>query len=303
MTLSRDLTFGNTHLNEFALNSLSTLFREPLVVVGSTCCTVSITVNLNVRVVVNSILSNSAYIYEVVLRSNVGLVDVEEYRYRSGDEFLNRLARSSRTWFRLVLQQVLEAGILGISLVQTSVERVDLSLRESLDSVNIGNAIPSGLAKVQGQTNFTIDILVVATPDTAAITSDTITIETVDIILVTVPTGFNVEGEAVRQTELVQQTEAETHSIAVGVHVAANTTTSERDDAPETVGVVTTNHVAQIEEHVLIGNPILCSVRILDAVISYTMSQNSTSPDTLYLCTETDSRSKPLTDGNRYARV
>ena len=304
MTLGRDLAFSNTHINELALNGLSTLFREPLVVIRSTCCAVSITVNLNVRVVVDSILSKSANIYEVILRSDVGLVDVEEYRYRSGDEFLNSLARTSGTGFRLVLEQVLQTSILSVSLVQASVEGIDLSLRESLDSVNIGNAIPSRLAKVQSQTNFTIYILVVTTPDTG-----TTTVNTVDVALVAVPTSFNIEGEAVRQTELVQDTEAETHSIAILAHVTTYTTTSERNETPETIGVVATNHVAKVEENVLIGNPIFRSVRetmigiAISCYVVTTSTENGTAPDTLYLCTETDSRCKPLTDGDRNARV
>ena len=124
LTYGRNLIAANTHLNQLIGNHLSTLVREVLVTVNRTCCAISITHNVDVGVVLLSILSNRLNVNKILLRSNVGLVDVEEYRYRRGYEFLNSL-RLSRL---LVSQHVLQTSVFRSSIVQLSVKSVHLSL-------------------------------------------------------------------------------------------------------------------------------------------------------------------------------
>lgn len=80
--LDRDILGRDTHLHEFCLDSLSTADRQLVVDLLSTGSTVGITSDEDLAVVLLSILSQSADVDKVLLRCNVGLVKLEEYRYR-----------------------------------------------------------------------------------------------------------------------------------------------------------------------------------------------------------------------------
>ena len=74
-----DVVAVDTHLNELVSNGVSTLLRELLVVLSRTSLAVSVTSNNDLRVVLLSNLSQLRNVLEVLLRSNLSLVDVEEY--------------------------------------------------------------------------------------------------------------------------------------------------------------------------------------------------------------------------------
>ena len=160
----RDVVAAYTHLNKFLCHCVGTAFRQSLVDSGSTRSAVGITGNEQLRIVVLSIVGQGANVYEILLRSNLGLVDVEEYRYRSGNIFLDAL-----TGVLLVGQHVLQASVLCVGVVELLLQGIDLALRESLDSVNIGNLVPCSLAKVKVQTQLSIEHVVVRVPATGPV--------------------------------------------------------------------------------------------------------------------------------------
>lgn len=86
-----NLAVLNAHLDEFVGNRVGTTLRKLLVVSRSTCRAVSITCNEEAVVVVLCILCKSLYVYEILLRSDGRLVDVEEDGNRCVDQLLDRL--------------------------------------------------------------------------------------------------------------------------------------------------------------------------------------------------------------------
>ena len=284
ITLSSNVVAAYTHLNELVGNSSGTLLRQPLVVGRLTGCAVGITVDHQLRVVLLSILCDSLYIYEILLGSDVCLVEVEEYRYWSCNEFLHGLS-----WL-LVCKHLLQACVLRVSIVELSVESVDLRLRKSLDSVYIRSLVPSSLAKVEGQTKFCIEVVVVRNPSTVA----SKLIVAVNIALGANPTQLEMEAYMLAEAECVQDTCREIHAVIVSSHGTANATTGEWNEIPNTIWVVATKHIAQIEQDVLIQEPItIACVFWALTIVPYTLT-----PDTLELRAKSKTRSEPLT--NRY---
>ena len=73
-------------------------------------------------------------------------------------------------------------------------------------------------------------------------------IGTVDVSLEAVETNFKVDGNLTRYVELVEDTNAEVHSIEVVGHRASHTSTSKWNEVPNTLGVVTKEHIAKVEQ-------------------------------------------------------
>ena len=82
-------------------------------------------------------------------------------------------------------------------------------------------------------------------------------VHTVDVGLDTVPAQFEVQEHLAAEAEFIEQTNAEVHAIAVVSHRTTEASTCEGDEVPYTVGVVAQQHVAHIEEGVLIEEPVL----------------------------------------------
>ena len=160
IALSRNLSAVNAHLNELVSHLLGTALRQPLVVIGSTCCAVSVTINEEVVVVLNSVLGQSANVNQILLRSNLGLVKVEEYRNRSGNEFLHRLTHGV-VRLRNVSKLVLQVSNLVVSIAELSIESVELRLVQVLESLHIGHLVPTNTTNVEGQTNLASEPTVV----------------------------------------------------------------------------------------------------------------------------------------------
>ena len=195
---------------------------------------------------------------------------------------------SSRYLYTL-LDDLLDHLRLAVAeLIDLSVESVDLSLVLCVDGVHIRGAAPSSLAEVVGQADLSIETVVVAVPSALAIAL----VDTVGIALKTIPTQLEVDSQLRRNTEGVEDTNAQLHSIGVVAHVAGDTTASEGNEVPDTLLVVAADQVAEVEEHLLVRRPVLVALAGL-------VVQNRLAPDTIDLGTETDARREPLTHGNR----
>ncbi len=126
-----DLIAAYTHLNELVSNGLSTLLRQLLVQLSATSLAISITSDNNLSVVILGNLSEIRNVLQILLRGNLRLTNVEEYRYGSCDNLglSNNLGlRILSGGLGLVSQQVLQASVLSLSVRQLSVQSVDLTL-------------------------------------------------------------------------------------------------------------------------------------------------------------------------------
>ena len=200
-------------------------------------------------------------------------------------EFLN-----SRSLLWLFSQELLQASVLSVSVVELCVESVNLRLRKSLDSVYIRSLVPRSLAQVEGKTNFTIEVVVVRIPTTASTCHSSIAIL---VVLADNPAKFNIDSDLLAYIELVEKTSAETESIRVVAHRTAEATTKERNEVPNALRVVAIDKVAEVEQNLLLSYPILVTY-----VLTCGSVVNLLAPDTLYLSTETDAGSEPLTYSN-----
>ena len=297
LSLAGDLVAVNTHLNEFANYTSCTTFRETLVDFGSTGSAVSITCNVHTTVVVLCELSQSFYVNEIFELSDFSLVDVEEYRYRSSNEFFNRLVNS----FRLFSQHSSQTIVFVVGITELTVNGIETILPVSVDRINIGNFVPSSFTKVDGQTKFCINIVVVRIPATVSI----VIIATVNVTFQAVPTCFNVNCEVLVDAELSLQTCTEIHSVEVVGHTATEACTYERNEVENTVFIVTTEHVAEVEHCMTVQDPIFVAYvlsqnifNILDVFQANGIGANALTPNTLSLQTKTEAGSEPFTNGN-----
>ena len=112
-----------------------------------------------------------------------------------------------------------------------------------------------------------------------------------EVVLKTVPTKFNINSNFLADVELIKNTCAQAHRVAVNCAIASYACTCKRNKVPNTIRIVAINQIAKIEENLL-----LC-VPILETLIT------SFSPNTGNFCTKTDTRSKPLTDSYRSLRI
>ena len=200
----------------------------------------------------------------------------------------------------LLAEELLQTCVLCVSIVELTLESVELILIHSLQSVYVRNLVPCALAQVEGQTHLSIEVIVLVFPSAQSVR---VSVEVaacavaIEVFLQTVPATFNVYAHIVAQAPRRLQTDAQLHSVEVGLAVAGETTTGERNHVPHTVGVVAEEQVAHVEHHVLVQCP------VLHAVASVVVVGDSLAPDTLQLGAESDARCEPLTDSDRSARV
>ena len=124
---------------------------------------------------------------------------------------------------------------------------------------------------------------------------------TIKVAFITVPTSFKIDTHSFAHLPRRLNTCTQSHSITISWHRTANTSTSKRNKIPNTILIVTAKEVAQIEHYLLLRNPILVAVIKLRSRI--TVSTDTLAPDTLYLCTKTDTRCKPLTNSESCTRL
>ena len=101
-----------------------------------------------------------------------------------------------------------------------------------------------------------------AIPSTVAVR----VVASVSIAFQTIPTQLEVDAYLLAYAEGVQDTNAVVHSVCVVRHRTSYTSTSEGNEIPNTVRIVTTQHVAQVEQHVLVQCPVLVTVAIVVVV-------------------------------------
>ena len=123
-------------------------------------------------------------------------------------------------------------------------------------------------------------------------------VTTIDVTLKTIPAEFSMDTYVLVDQEQSLDTCTEVHSIEVVSHGTTHTTTDERDDVNGTSLLVTKDQVAQVEHCMTVQNPIL----VTNALLTW-YTFNSLTPDTLSFQTETETRSKPLTNGDSYAWI
>ena len=92
------------------------------------------------------------------------------------------------------------------------------------------------------------------------------------------------------QTECIEDTCREVHCVAVVVASTVDTSTYERNEVPNACLVVTIDHVAKVEENVLVECPVVVVVLVLVNYIA--------APNARELSAKTKTRCEPLTDSN-----
>ena len=92
------------------------------------------------------------------------------------------------------------------------------------------------------------------------------------------------------QAECIEDTCREVHCVAVVVACTADTCTYERNEVPNACLVVTIDHVAKVEENVLVECPVVVVVLVL---VDYCAAPNARE-----LSAKTKTRCEPLTYSN-----
>src|SRR5574344_2067800 len=129
---------------------------------------------------------------------------------------------------------------------------------KSVDSINIWNLVPSSLTQVVCNTDLNIQRTVVSCNHLvdrarcARLSTCQYTCVTIIVVSTYCIVYIKVDSPLVIDLELVQDTNTNYRSIAVSAHVTVNTKTCVRDAIPNTSLVVTTQHIANIEQNLLI---------------------------------------------------
>ena len=105
-------------------------------------------------------------------------------------------------------------------------------------------------------------------------------------LTITSITKFEVSSQLLAQTEGIQDTSVYQECVSLSVEVTSNTSTQIGDEVPDTVLVVATEHIAQVEQNVLVNSEILVNITI----------ESLTHPNTGSLSTKSETWSKPLTN-------
>ena len=257
---------------------------------------ISITRYEQVGVILLSILSNTLDVHEVLLRSNVGLVEVEEHRNRSGHELTNSLrSLSGLLVSQSLTQTAIQASVLSISIVELCVEGVDLALREGLDSVHIGSLVPTHATEVEGQTELSGEPTVVVLRRGVTTLTTIVPYAAFEVVTAHSHTEVEVEEDALRELPSVQQTSASCELVSIVRAVASNTNTEVRNEVPNASVTIATQHVAQVEEHLFLCIPELDVVEVL------VLSEPAATIHSSKLRAKTETRGEPLTNCYREA--
>ena len=123
-----------------------------------------------------------------------------------------------------------------------------------------------------------------------------------------------VQLQAVGQLPSVQQTDRTGELPSVVCAVTNATYTSIRNQVPNAIGVVTSDHVANVQQHLLLQVEVFDTIAValthetilvrsldaeaLDACILAILTENTLTPEARQLCTHTDAGSEPLTKCN-----
>jgi pyruvate/oxaloacetate carboxyltransferase len=122
-------------------------------------------------------------------------------------------------------------------------------------------------------------------------------LHTFEIITAEVVTEVEVDSNALRHAEGIQDTSTTYELISVVRAVTSYTNTEVRNEVPNTSGVVTAKKVAQVEQSLLLQIPVL-------NLVSVSVSgDNTLTVHSIELGAETDTGSEPLTDSYRETKT
>ena len=108
---------------------------------------------------------------------------------------------------------------------------------------------------------------------------------------------IEVDSPLVIDLELIQETNTSNRRIAVSAHVTVQTNTYVRDAIPNTCLIVTAEHIAEVEQNLLVQSPVLVCICLL------VLRKNSAAPCTIELSTETKTWCEPLTYCYRETKI
>ena len=118
-----------------------------------------------------------------------------------------------------------------------------------------------------------------------------VAISAVEVLLKTVPASLNIDIGILAKTPRRLETNAQLHCVKIIIAVTRDTTTEERNYIPYAGWIVTAKQVAEVKHYLLVQCPI---VKLRGWVLwTYLLGIPS-----LQFGTETDTRSKPLTESN-----
>ena len=316
-----DLACRNAELDELISNHVSTTLRESLVDFRSTSVRVGRTSNDNLVAISLSYVSNSLEVHNVLLRLDLCRVLVEEYRSSSRTDHAGW--RCWRSWSVLkLLDSLLEASDLSLQtsvllteLVEFSLELIDTSLLSSEESVNLClrvSLVPVSLAKVDTYTEFSGEDTVVLSRVSSSWSSLTPLTSSKCVSSPSV-SEIEVDVSALAKLPSVLDTSAESWSVLTDVECTEETSTSKRNEVPNTVLVVTTDDVAEVDQSVsrnstvatavLSRHPLEGLVTIVEwysTVLVVLVIRVDQTILPLYLSTESDLRREPLTNSEVY---
>ena len=125
-----------------------------------------------------------------------------------------------------------------------------------------------------------------------------------EVLVVVHVANFQVQRNNLAQTEGVQDTCAQNSTITLGVlaECVVYTSTQIGDEVPNTSLVVTADHVAQVEQHLLVNSQIERST-LHRNLVKVDGLESLTLPTEVSLGTQTETGSEPLTNSNREAQA
>ena len=236
------------------------------------------------------------HIFQILTRDDLPAVQIEEHRSGSGNDLLDRNGLGLGRTVVSLGQQVLQACILSLLISELGIDSVNLTLRQSLEGVDIGSLVPCALTQVVGYTNLKIEVTVGRT-NRGAIDIMICCSGCSDIVIRDVHAEFNIKQQLVGELQGVEQTDAVDMGIIVGRAVTHDTSSKIGNQVVATILIIATEQIGQVEEHLLLGIP------ILERVGLSILRDDVTSPDAIDLRAESNTRCEPFAHSQRQAKI
>ena len=288
-----DIVAVYAHLDEFGGNGFGASLAEALVDGSRTRLAVGITRYDNLAAGGLGCFGYFLDVYEILAAGNLRAVEVEEYAGRSADGVGNGL-RFNNLLGLLVGEHVAETSILVLSILQRSVQRVELFLIHGDESIYVGSLFPRALAEVEGQAE-------VGTYQLVPMAERAFLVVAIVVVGTAVVTAFECCGKDVeedadvlRHAEVVEKTEVVAEVVGFVVQVVEESETYVGNEVPYALLVVAAEDIGEVEQHVFVD------VEVLERVV-VGRSVDLTHPMSLILRAKTEAGAEPLTDGGSIA--
>ena len=118
-----------------------------------------------------------------------------------------------------------------------------------------------------------------------------------DIVIRDVHAEFNIKQQLVGELQGVEQTDAVDMGIIVGRAVTHDTSSKIGNQVVATILIIATEQIGQVEEHLLLGIP------ILECVSLSILRDDVTSPDAINLRAESNARCEPFAHSQRQSKI